>query len=80
MPVTLPLGPSITRAPDAGEERAPDQLVAPSRVLSSSGDRVRSAAAAESRIVSGREEPGIGTTTGEVASIQAIATCCGLLP
>ena len=38
------------------------------------------AAAAESRAVSGRDEPGIGMTTGEVASIQARVTCCGLTP
>ena len=35
----------------------------------------RSTAAAESRIVSGRDEPGIGMTTGDRASIQASVTC-----
>ncbi len=44
------------------------------------GVRWRSGAAAESRTVSGRLEPGIGTTTGDVASIHARHTRCGLTP
>ena len=40
----------------------------------------RSAAAAESRIDCGRLAPGIGMTTGDWASSQASATCCGLTP
>src|SRR5262249_32385548 len=47
---------------------------------SSAGSRLRSPAAAESRAVCGRDDPGIGTTTGEGASIQASTTRCGLTP
>ncbi|KKD07920.1 hypothetical protein TN53_10740 [Streptomyces sp. WM6386] len=46
----------------------------------SSAVRTRSAASRESRIVSGRLAPWIGTTSGDLASIQARHTRCGLTP
>ena len=46
----------------------------------SSGVSRSSDAAAESRIVSGRREPGIGMTFGASASSHASATCCGETP
>jgi len=45
-----------------------------SALRSSSTDR------AESRTVSGRDDPGIGMTTGAAASIHASVTCWGLTP
>jgi len=46
-----------------------------SRRCSSSAVSSRSTAQAESAIVSGRDDPGMGITTGAVASIQARVTC-----
>src|SRR5580658_5780442 len=51
-----------------------------SRRSSSAGVRVRSTAWAESVMDSGRLAPGIGITTGDLASIQARVTCCGETP
>ena len=49
-------------------------------MASSAGVRVRSAAWAESMMDSGRLAPGIGMTTGALASIQARVTCWGETP
>lgn len=57
-----------------GQAAAP----AASRSAISSWVRTSYTAAAESRIVWGRLAPGIGTTIGDLASIQARQTCCGL--
>ena len=83
-PANVPLSgtqPSYTAAFLYGcsDVTAADHYAASSRA-SSSAESVSSTALAESWIVSGREEPGIGMTTGALASIQARQTCCGLTP
>lgn len=69
---------SGSRSRDSGSE--PEEVQIASSRANSSGVRIRSAAAAESTAVAGRLEPGIGITTGEVASIQARQTRWGLTP
>ncbi len=69
---------SVSRCPVVSAGAPAPQTASSSAI--SSAVRTRSAAATESRIVSGRLDPGMGTTTGDLASIQARQTCCGLTP
>lgn len=78
-PVTVVERSFVRRRHGRRSSRWSDQRAASSSA-SSAAVRTRSVAARESRIVSGRLAPGMGTTTGDLASIQARHTRCGLTP